>query len=358
MPSTLLHVNKQNIFETQIKEVEIPSINAGEVLFKLKKYAITSNNITYAVTGHQLGYWKFFPVDEDWGLVPVWGFAEIVESGVEGLEKGEICYGYFPMADHLKVEVGKLSPYGFSDFTPHRRDLPPIYNYYNRIQADPSYNKSFEDYVPIIRPLFATSFLNYQFLETKEFFDAEQAVLTSASSKTALGLAYLLKEHQAAHGKKIVGLTSQSNVAFVEGTGFYDTVIAYEDIERDLADSDTLIIDFAGNGTLLTNLHKQLGDKLKFISMIGLTDWQTGVKGLSIPQSKFFFAPTFAQKLYKEWGQEKANAAIAENMAKFIAEAKSWIEISYIEDYESLSTLFKEMTKGKVDPSIGYIVKR
>lgn len=358
MPSTQLHIHKQDLFQSQIKEAELLPLKSGEVRFKLRKYAITSNNVTYAVTGHQIGYWKFFPVDEEWGMVPVWGFAEVVESQVEGIEKGEMCYGYFPMADHLKVEVGKLSPYGFMDFQEHRRELPPIYNYYNRIGADPSYHKSFEDYIPIIRPLFATSFLNYQFLKSSDFFEASQVVLTSASSKTALGLAYLLKEHQETHGKKIVGLTSGRNVDFVQGTGFYDIVVSYDDVEDDLPDTDSLVVDLAGNGKLLTALHEQLDDKLKFISMIGLADWQSGVKGLSIPQSKFFFAPSFAQKLYKEWGQEKANSAIAENMAKFIGHAKSWIDIEYVEDYEALSKLFSEMAKGKVNPAIGYIVKR
>ena len=357
MPHNQILVNKKNILSTQTREIESPSLAPGQARLRLLKYALTSNNVTYAVTGYRIGYWKFFPVDEEWGIVPVWGFAEVVESGHEGLEVGEKVYGYFPMAEELTVSIGKLNDYGFVDAADHRQELPPIYNYYNRIKSDPTYIEAVEDYLPIIRPLFATSFLNYQFLKEENFFGVNQIIITSASSKTALGLAHLLHEHQGEHGKKIIGLTSGRNVDFVKGTGFYDSVIEYGQVGAELADEDSLIVDMAGNGKLLQSVDKQLGEKLKFISMIGLTDWQTGVADLGLKQAKFFFAPTYAQKLFKEWGQLKANTAIAQNMGKFIAQAKNWIKIQYIEDYGELEKLYVNMAKGEVDPSIGYIVK-
>jgi hypothetical protein len=49
---------------------------------KIDRFAFTANNITYAVVGDQFGYWQFFPPtgDEvkDWGILPVWGFADVV----------------------------------------------------------------------------------------------------------------------------------------------------------------------------------------------------------------------------------------------------------------------------------------
>lgn len=47
--------------------VENTALNAssalavGEVLVKIDRFAITANNITYAVLGDKLGYWQFFP---------------------------------------------------------------------------------------------------------------------------------------------------------------------------------------------------------------------------------------------------------------------------------------------------------
>lgn len=34
-----------------------------------------------AVMGDAVRYWEFFPADEPWGQIPVWGFAELVEPG-------------------------------------------------------------------------------------------------------------------------------------------------------------------------------------------------------------------------------------------------------------------------------------
>ena len=50
-------------------------------------FALTTNNITYAVFGAAMQYWDFFPTaDPDvWGCVPVWGFAEVVETTSDGV---------------------------------------------------------------------------------------------------------------------------------------------------------------------------------------------------------------------------------------------------------------------------------
>jgi hypothetical protein len=31
--------------------------------------------------GDAVRYWEYFPADEPWGQIPVWGFAELVEPG-------------------------------------------------------------------------------------------------------------------------------------------------------------------------------------------------------------------------------------------------------------------------------------
>ncbi len=54
-----------------------------------------------------LGYWQFFPPlgddTEGWGVIPVWGFAEIVASNVSDLPVGDRLFGYFPPADQLTM---------------------------------------------------------------------------------------------------------------------------------------------------------------------------------------------------------------------------------------------------------------
>ena len=56
-------------------------LRPGEVQLRIEKFALTANNVTYAVYGDAIGYWGYFPcADKRWGRPPVWGFAEVVAS--------------------------------------------------------------------------------------------------------------------------------------------------------------------------------------------------------------------------------------------------------------------------------------
>lgn len=70
------------------------------------------------------------------------------------------------------------------------------------------------------------------FLGDNDLFGASVLVVSSASSKTGLGVA-----RQAANreGLRVVGLTSPANVSFTEGLGVYTEVIAYgDDLRHDM----------------------------------------------------------------------------------------------------------------------------
>lgn len=349
-------VHKKNINETSEKTGETAHLNDGEVLFKIERYAFTANNITYAVCGYLLKYWNFFLTEEPFGIVPVWGFAEVAESKSDEIKVGEKFYGYFPMSNYLTVKAGKTGLFGFSDVAENRRELSPIYNFYARIAADASFREELKDYIPIIKPLFATSFLIYHFAKEENFFGGEQLILTSASSKTALALAFMFKQNRKTDGKKVVGLTSKGNVEFVRETGFYDDVIAYDEIEK-ISAENSVIIDFAGNAPLLKEIHQQLSDNLKYISRIGITDWQADKSFDDLPNVNWFFAPDHIENRYKEWGAEKTTLLLNDSLMKFIGETKEMLEIEYIQDFAALKELYGNMLSGKVNPKKGYIVK-
>jgi hypothetical protein len=65
----------------------------------------------------------------------------------------------------------------------------------------------------VLGPLFSLSFFCAEFLQQEHFFGARQAISSSASSKTALGRAYLLTRAQSSD-VEIVGLTYAAFDAF------------------------------------------------------------------------------------------------------------------------------------------------
>ena len=190
----------------------------GEAVFRIDSFALTANNVTYGAVGDLVGYWNFYPASEDgWGRIPVWGFADVAASRAEGVDVGDRYFGFWPMSTEAVLRPGSIGPTGFTDVTPHRVALPSIYNRYAKTPAGA--DEHAEALTSLLRPLFATSFLIDAWLADEDIFGAESVVISSASSKTALGLAYLLKSNARA---TVVGLTSPSNVGFVEDTGAYD----------------------------------------------------------------------------------------------------------------------------------------
>ena len=303
-------VNPSDLFQTQVATKERPSLDEGEILFKVSSFAFTSNNITYAVVGDRLGYWKFFPTKEPWGIIPAWGFGEVVESKTPGVVVGEKCYGYFPMGNFFKNYSHPSIACGFflTQLPTDQSCRPFTITTSERIKirAFPwNGNPIFPSSVPFLQP----PFLNYYFLQENDFFSAKNLILTSASSKTALGLAFMMSEKKQDHILNIIGLTSPSNVEFVTNTGFYDEVIAYDHVRNELSYEDSLVVDLAGNGRLLSLIHEALDEKLLYISRIGLADWQTGTQGFKHPQSHFFLCSYSSPKTVQRMGRRKSKCS-------------------------------------------------
>ncbi len=232
--TAIFAVGRSDLRRTQwLEQPSIPLV-PGTVRTRIDRFALTSNNISYGAFGESMSYWGFFPTgNAATGCIPAWGFGTVIESRTEGVAVGERFYGYYPMADQVVLHPVAVNGQRFIDGVPHRRDMPSVYNQYLRCSSDPLYRPEDEDVLALYRPLFPTSFLIDDFLADNGFFGASEVLVSSASSKTAYGLGFLLAVRRAAGGGvPCIGLTSPANVAFTAGLGCYDDVIAYADRER------------------------------------------------------------------------------------------------------------------------------
>jgi hypothetical protein len=346
-----LWVKKDDLEQTQWCDSDSPAPAEGQVLLAVEKYALTANNITYAVVGDGFGYWNFFPTGEaDWGIVPVWGFARVVASDYPGIAVGERVYGYLPMASHLLVTPANVQDGGFVDGAEHRKGLAIIYNQYHRLGMEEG---ALEAERAIFQPLFTTSFLIEHFMRSNDWFGAEALLMTSASSKTSLGLAMVAKNLSPAIRR--IGLTSAGNGSFVEQTGLYDEVIAYDDLARADASQSTVSVDFAGNGQLLADIHARWGDNLKFSSLVGATHVEARGAGTELkgPKPELFFAPTAAESLMKEIGPAEFRSRVDEQFAAFVSGASNYLQIEDIAGRDALQSAYLAMLANQVAPSRG-----
>lgn len=339
-----LHVRRDDLTGITSVTRDAP-VGDGEALFRIERFALTANNVTYAAHGVDMAYWGFFPAPEGFGIVPVWGFAIVMESRAEGLAAGQRFYGYWPMASHAVLRPGKINPRGFVDMAPHRRNLPQVYN--NYVAASDDYGP--ETVQALFRPLYTTSFVLDLMLQDSS---ADTLVLTSASSKTALGLAQAAKGRQ-----RIVGLTSSANRAFVEATGYYDEVVDYTDIAGLSAGSGRVaLVDFSGNGAVRHAVHSVLGDRLIESHVVGDTHWEVAnsdtLPGVS---AKLFFAPSVIVERVAQWGAEGFEARLAVAWRAFIA-STGWLRIVEDKGAEAVARHWRALAAGRIDPAEGLVL--
>eukprot|EP01034_Spumella_vulgaris_P045298 gene45298-56422_t len=75
MSTTTLLVRQNHLADTAVRTTADSALQEGEIRVQVDRFALTSNNITYAAMGDMLQYWQFFPSGEaGWGIIPVWGF--------------------------------------------------------------------------------------------------------------------------------------------------------------------------------------------------------------------------------------------------------------------------------------------
>jgi hypothetical protein len=357
---TRLLTDKSALNHTRVATAPLAPPAEGEALLKIRRAAVTTNNITYAAFGDAMHYWDFFPTGEEgWGHMPVWGFADVEDSTVPGVEKGERFYGYFPIASHLRMKPVRVSGRGFYDGSEHRLALTSAYNQYTRVTADPAYRPADENYQMIVRPLFITSFMLADFLQDNGFFGARRIVVSSASSKTAYGTAFCL---EGMAGVELIALTSPGNKAFVEGLRCYRRCVAYDDLESITADTPTLYVDFSGDEGLRARMHHHLGAALAYDCFAGSARNTSFLRdtGLPGPQPEFYFAPVQIRKRNNDWGHAEVNRWFNAAQLAFIDRIRDprnpWMTVQEHAGFEAAASLIADLHAGRIEPAAGHVV--
>ncbi|AWW74987.1 hypothetical protein CD351_11170 [Erythrobacter sp. KY5] len=358
-----IQARKDALTDAENVAIQPGDLAEGAIRLEVESFSVTANNITYAVVGDGFGYWNFFPpagADADGkGIVPMWGHAKVIESNSDEIDVGERVYGYLPMATHLDVIPGKVSDSSFMDMAEHRQPMSPIYNQYSRLAADPEHDPAREAERMIYGPLFKTGFLIEYFMRKEGWFDATEVIMTSASSKTAMGLASVAKQNSP--DIKRIGLTSEANVEFVEETGLYDDVYTYAEIGT-LSLNDCVTVDFAGNAEVLGKLHEHFNAMLKYSCLVGATHIEARSSfnqdgELPGPKPTLFFAPDHAVAFFKEHGPVEGGKLVAATWHAFLDSVEGEVEIVKLKGLDAARETFLEMVGGSVDPAKGIVIE-
>ncbi|PWF46034.1 DUF2855 family protein [Massilia glaciei] len=354
-------IDRQNFANGRVVEdglAEAP-LAPGAARVRIERFGYSSNNLTYAVTGEMLGYWGFFPPAEadaqGWGMTPTWGFGTVEASDCAEIAVGERLFGFFAPATHVDLLPQGVKRHALFDGSAHRAHLPPAYNRYSRVAAEPGYDAAQDEARMLLTPLYITGFAIAAWLGEQGHFGARRVLLLSASSKTSIGLAYALAENGDA--PPVVGATSGRNRDFVAGLGLYAETVDYDALEDLDPSIPTVVVDMAGNPALRARLHAHLGGALLRCVLVGMTHWEQGtVNGDAEADTEFFFAPTHVERFRKSWGDAVFAQRTGAFLAQSIGRSLSWLRFTRVVGLAGLAEVHPAVCAGTVPPEQGLIV--
>lgn len=363
-----LQTARADIAHTRWHEDEPASLEAGQVRLRVEHFGLSANNVTYATLGDALHYWDFFPqADPAFGCIPVWGYAAVSESRHPELPEGRRVYGFLPFATEVVMTPTSISTGGFTDGSEHRAALPAPYNRYTTVgdaEQDGPAGPEGEAYNALLRPLFTTSFLIADWLAQESNFGADTVLISSASSKTAYGIAYALA-HGSTAGRRpeIVGLTSAAHVESTRQLGLYDRVLGYDEIDTLDPDRPVVYVDLSGSAEVRGAVHTRCGG-LKHDCAVGLTHWDAAPtsEGGSLPgpEPVFFFAPSHLERQAAEEGRGELMRRISEAMTGFVARvgdpSAPLMTVTWHRGRDAATAAYLDAVAGRTDPSAGAMV--
>jgi len=349
-------VRRDDLHDCRVVDAAPPRLDDGQALLRVERFGLTTNNVTYAVFGDAMSYWSFFPGPDGWGRVPMWGFARVESSSATGLEPGERFYGYLPPSSRLVVSPRSVDPSGFSDGSPHRVALPAAYQRYALTTGDPFYRSETEDVQMLLRPLFFTSFMIVDELADTGLAASGPVLFASASSKTAIGTAFLLSQLT---GTEAVALTSERSAAFVDGLGIYSRTVTYDEIAS-LEREPATFVDMAGDAVVRQRVHERFGDDLRHSMVVGATHrdaaTSAGTAPLPGPPPRFFFAPDRVRQRTIDWGAAELQRRAADAWHPFCEWAAKWLEVTVGEGMAAVESAWIDVLDGRVAPDRAYVL--
>ncbi|GIZ48894.1 hypothetical protein CKM354_001193700 [Cercospora kikuchii] len=121
----------------------LPPLPENKIRAMPRIISLTANNLSYAKGGHIMHWWDAFPLPADlpspyndateYGIVPVWGYGEILNSKIPDIIPGSMIWGLWPshnMPVDLELQTAFDLKGHYFDVSRHREKLWKFYNHY------------------------------------------------------------------------------------------------------------------------------------------------------------------------------------------------------------------------------------
>jgi hypothetical protein len=345
-----LLVDRGDLTEHEVRRAELPALEPGQARLAVERFGITAVTATYALFGDSpMRFFDVFPAPEGFGRVPVWGFARVVESRADGIAEGSRFFGFLPMSTHHTVTPEAVRG-GFVDTA--QQAVP--HDWYRTYEsADP--DDGLDDRRALLHPLFPCSYTLADLIAKQVATGVTSVLISSASCKTAIGLADLLA---GTDGLSVIGVTSGQHVAFTTGLGLYDSVVAYDDLGSGAVSGSSVFVDFTNSAERMRAVYEHAGAGLTATLLAGFTHPSTSFAPpeLGLPQPQPYFTPVAEQQIAAEVGLDVYQRGYREAEHGFLARTASWLDVRRGSGPGAISDAFRAVLAGKQEPDAGAVL--
>lgn len=314
-PASIHILNKANYSKhttLTLPASPLPPLPLSSIRLRPRILGLTTNNLTYARHGHLMGWYDIYPLPpatpapyndtSTYGRIAAWGYADIVESNVDGVRSGMSVYGFLPISTGIETITVELAADKNGDVIPHqiiatdghRQHLWKIYNRYqicasiSTLEATRTQDSLGLD--ALMQGLFATGYnlSTYAFAPSSaarihpsgtgpwstEDADLNGAgiVILNASGKTGMSFAYALRKcrHVSEQPALIVGVGSDKSVDAITKSGLYDKVFSNSDAGKAkdfLGNNEVkriILLDFGARPATLPTWQHSLSSPIPF----------------------------------------------------------------------------------------------
>ncbi|PPJ52129.1 hypothetical protein CBER1_10247 [Cercospora berteroae] len=312
MPCEIHVIRKSSIGEHSTISISSssPPLQENKIRAIPRIVSLSANNLSYAKGAHIMHWWDAFPLPTNipspyndaaqYGIVPVWGYAEILNSKIAVVTPGSMIWGLWPshnMPVDLELQPAFELKGHYFDVSRHREKLWRFYNHYVVVVADKTRYRDIDEKtiermaweanilpaagwmlrrfvlgssVPVVHPSGLLDGWN------REDADLSKAVVVSlsASGRTARAFAHAVardKSHKASGPLGFLAVSSSTDGSFLPDFATFPTqVISYANLDSshvgdwiaNLVPDRIVILDFGGRGDSLEQLQHALQEGL------------------------------------------------------------------------------------------------
>jgi hypothetical protein len=233
----------------------------------------------------------------------------------------------------------------------------------------------------LYRPLFWTAFWCEDWLASSSYRNGARRVLvSSASSKTAFCLAYCIRR-RAVPGMRVVGLTSEKNLAFTRRLGLFDDVAEYDAFVTTgtnavrLENHRWIYVDVRGDDAFNRRVFQRFGTEGGHVvanialGMTNLspatttpeassTDWTANPFSSKAPthgQLEPFFMPEWLNVRKRQLSPTDIFDMQNRAWSALVQDGAHWVEIERVSGEHAVKEAYQRMVTGGVAPERGEV---